>query len=410
MKKITITLGLIITLSMQSQTIHYNLLGYFKNTKEQSLYSYFSFDNNGKVNIMGLNNGDYFIKGDTLIVFPDKDLFKFKIEKDKLIGVSNWVQDGVWEFKKDSIVKNNRKDNDLANKSAVLLNEYYEKTRMKNNQMDLLFDENLMKEYRKTIESLCERNLVRACKEQFGLATLDNLGGFEKVMSKKESELKESPDMLNLANKVIQLDPGEGYNLLSLYYTMHKQTDKANEASDKAIELGNKEVMLSKIAAELNNSDVYTKPQNTNEDKTSDFEPIFDDTLRMINEKSFSEIDEYLKKNYGFKVFDKIESENFDSKDYQNKSFDVISKFVYKNGTDNRVEYTTKDVEKIKNFKNNLKNYTRTETKNLKTGELTENYMLEIKLGKGYVQKCHVQILYPTIEKINEPITVLLLK
>ena len=40
--------------------------------------TYFAFDGNGKVDIAGYGKGDYFVKGDSVVVFPDKDIFIFK--------------------------------------------------------------------------------------------------------------------------------------------------------------------------------------------------------------------------------------------------------------------------------------------------------------------------------------------
>ena len=256
MKKTAIIIALFVITVGQSQTINNNLQGYFKDTKGESFYSYLSFDNNGKVGIIGLEGGDYFIKGDSLIVFPDKSIFKFKIENDKLIGVSNWVQDGVWQLQKDSIATNNRKDDALAEKRAVLLNEYYEKTRMKDNQMAMLFDKQLMLDYKKTIESLCDRELPRACMEWFGLQLVEEMGGFEAAMNpKKAKPMTESPAIIALANKIIDLGEVEGYTALANYYTILKQNDKANETLEKAISAGSRKAALQLLLNDAENED-----------------------------------------------------------------------------------------------------------------------------------------------------------
>jgi hypothetical protein len=139
------------------------------------LYTSFEFDNNGKVTIDNLSNSDFFIIGDTIVVFPDKDLFKFVIKKEGIYCASEWVKDGVWT-KTTEPVMDNRKNEQLANLNAQLLNEYYQKTRVNINQLDLLFDKNLMNTYKANIEDLCNRNLVRACKEYFGILTLEQMG------------------------------------------------------------------------------------------------------------------------------------------------------------------------------------------------------------------------------------------
>lgn len=253
MKKTLLLLLILNTLATKSQIANNNLYGYYINTKGESLYSYFVFDNNGNVDIMGLDKGDYFIKSDTLIVFPDKSMFKFKVENDKLIGVSNWVQDAVWELQKDSLVINNRKDDALAKKQAMLLNEYYEKTRMKNNQMDLLFDENLMNGYKKTIESLCDSGLARACFELLGLKIMNDMGGFAAAINpEKAKPMVENPAIIALANKLIAMGELEGYTQLGNYYTMLKQDAKAKEFYAKATQAGSKKATLQLLMQEAN--------------------------------------------------------------------------------------------------------------------------------------------------------------
>ncbi len=253
MKKAILFLMLLNVLLAQAQKANNNLQGYYTNTKGESLYTYFVFDNNGKVNIIGLDEGDYFIKNDTLIIFPDKSIFKFKVEKDKLISVSNWVQDGVWELKKDSLVANNRKDDGLAEKRALLLNEYYENTRMKDNQMAMLFDKNLMADYRKTIENLCDNGLPRACFELFGLKVMDDMGGFAAAFNpEKAKPMVENPTIIALANKIIDLGEIEGYTQLGNYYSMLKQDAKAKEFYAKAIKAGSKKATLQLLMQEAN--------------------------------------------------------------------------------------------------------------------------------------------------------------
>lgn len=267
MKKTAILLALFAVTIGQSQMANNNLQGYFKDISGSNIYSYFSFDNNGKVNIMGMDNGDYFIKNDTLIVFPDKSLFKFKVEKDKLIGVSNWVQDGVWLLEKDSIVINNRKTETVAQNRANLLNEYYEKTRKKNNQMELMFDENLMIEYKKTIESLCDRGLPRACFELLGLKIMDDMGGFAAAMNPEKSKpMTENPAIIALANKLIGWGEIEGYTQLANYYTMLKQEQKAKENFEKAINAGSTKAGL--IVLELDAKKEIEIPKTTVPKKT----------------------------------------------------------------------------------------------------------------------------------------------
>ena len=78
MKKLSILFVLIANFAF-GQKIKNDLHGYYKAESDTLLYSYFAFDGNGKVDITGFGKGDYFQKGDSLIIYPDKSIFKFRI-------------------------------------------------------------------------------------------------------------------------------------------------------------------------------------------------------------------------------------------------------------------------------------------------------------------------------------------
>lgn len=396
--------------TIQAQGVDNKFLGKYIAQSKSELYEDFAFYNNGKVGISEIFNADYFVKEDTLIIFPDKSMFKFIIKKNELLGVSEWVKNGKWVLTKNN-VEDKRKDNDFAKRNALLLNEYYEKTRIKENPTEILFNEKLKAEYMKTIENLCSRGLVRACKEVFGMHTLNQIGGIEKVLTNKAtSSIEDNPQLLEIANNVVKIDSLEGYQLLFLYYTITKQTDKANKAAEIAVLLRNKEAFVTKLNMELaqTNAEMQDKTDEATL-KRKDYEPLFISTLRMFNQQKFSEIEqEDLKLKYGFKLIDKTIDNNVEIRDYENDKFNKLIKFQYKDIKNNRIEYTTNNLEELNIIMQDLHSYTKTVAKNVKTGEIREDYKLVIKLGKGYVQNCHIQILYPPKTKPNEPITLLL--
>jgi len=237
-KNLSVVLSLIISLPICAQKINNNFYGYYKN-ENNGPYSFFSFDNNGKADISGLEIADFFMKGDSLIIFPDKYMLKFIIKENKLIGASEWVNDGTWA-KQDSIMENKRKDSVLSEKDALLLNEYYEKTRAQGTgDFSLLFDENLFKEYHNTIENLCSRGLAHACLELFALKLMDEMGGIKAALDQaKSSPLKENPELITLANKIIAMGEPEGHTVLGEYLYTIGQKEKANIEFEKAMEQG----------------------------------------------------------------------------------------------------------------------------------------------------------------------------
>ena len=156
-----------------AQEITNRLQGYFKATSDTALYSYFTFDGNGKVDIVGLGDGYYFQKGDSLIIYPDKSMFKFLLNGDQLQGVSEWVDGGVWTLAKDTLIENKRTDTEAADRVAGLMNRYYEVT--SKNKMALLgaTDDGFAEE----IKNLCDSGLSKACLDYAGLKIIENMGG-----------------------------------------------------------------------------------------------------------------------------------------------------------------------------------------------------------------------------------------
>lgn len=250
-RKILLILCLTTALYANAQMVNNNLNGYYKAQSDTLMYSYLSFDANGKVDIMGMSEGDFFTNGDSLIVFPDKSIFKFKIEDNKLIGTSDWVKDGVW-VKHDSIIDNKRKDNNSALHQAALLNEYYLKTRMNGTDITMLFDDKLMLAYTNTLEDLCNKGLPKACMELFGVKLMNEMGGIAAVlMPQKELKRTENQELVQLANKIIEMGEPDGHMLLGSYLYSIGQKEKGNSELEKAIELGSKKAILLQLNLSL---------------------------------------------------------------------------------------------------------------------------------------------------------------
>jgi len=252
-KNILLTICLAISLYAQAQTANNNLNGYYTAQSDTLMYSYFSFDGNGKVDIMGMGEGEFFTNGDSLIVFPDKSIFNFKIEGNKLIGTSDWVKDGVW-VKQDSTVESKRKDDTLAQHQAELLNEYYQKTRMNGTDLTMLFDDKLMHEYTNTLQDLCNKGLPKACMELFGVKLMNEMGGISAVLiPQKNLKVTENPELIKLANKIIEMGEKDGHMLLGSYLYSIGQKEKGNREIEKAIDLGSKKAALLQLNMSLEN-------------------------------------------------------------------------------------------------------------------------------------------------------------
>ena len=218
------------------QEISNRLQGYFKATSDTALYSYFTFDGNGKVDIMGLGDGYYFQKGDTVIVYPDKSIFKFLLKNDQLYGASIWVDDGEWILVKDTVVENKRTDPEAAERIARLMHQYYEVKTL--GETGLLGD--LSDTLSLRMQSLCDSGLSKACLDYAGLKIIEQMGGIEALLGNEAVKIKKeaSPEVLAVIEKAIQAGDPEGYAVLGGYYATLQNTEKAKEVLEKGGELG----------------------------------------------------------------------------------------------------------------------------------------------------------------------------
>ena len=265
MKKLSFLFVLIANFAF-GQKIKNDLHGYYKAESDTLLYSYFAFDGNGKVDITGFGKGDYFQKGDSLIIYPDKSIFKFKIEKNKLKGTSDWVKNGTW-IKKDTLIENRRKDPALAQKRAELLAEYYQKNK-DNTDFSLLFDEAKIKEHNHFINDLCTKGLPKACIEIFGMKVMDDMGGISAVLSGKiNKNIAENPEIVALGNKIVEMGEEEGHTILGRYYYAIGQKEKANTEWDKAIEKGSMRASMAQLEVELEESAAQAKKTSSGKKK-----------------------------------------------------------------------------------------------------------------------------------------------
>lgn len=247
--------GMVSSGIFNAQEADNNLQGYYTTNSKESLYSYFAFDGNGKVDIAGYGKGDYFVKGDSVVVFPDKDIFVFKISKNRLIGNSSWVKNTKWDLNKDSIAVNNRKDEALAKKNANLLYEYYRKTRAKSNDLEKLFDQSAMTDYTKTINDLCARGLSKACMEKFGLMVMEDMGGMGAVLASKTKKPKQNPEIIKLGQKIIDMGEVEGHTILGSYYYSLGDKIKAEKEWQKGLDQGSTKAGLAQFDAEMSGTE-----------------------------------------------------------------------------------------------------------------------------------------------------------
>ena len=246
MKKISVFTLTFISVFILAQKADNALQGYYKVKGEGSLYGSFNFDGNGKVLIGEMAHGDYFTRNDSLIIFPDKDIFIFKIKGNKLYGISTWVEKEVWELNKDTASVNNRKNPEASRKKAELLAQYYDK---KKDQGDLaaLFDTDFVS----FNTELCNKGLAKSCMDLFGAKMLEVTPGLLSGKDLSKKNIKPHPELLALAQKVIDLDEPEGHTILGSYLYAIGQTENAEKEWDKAIEKGSRRAAQARALIEF---------------------------------------------------------------------------------------------------------------------------------------------------------------
>ncbi len=254
LKYILFLTGIISGGYFNAQEADNSLQGYFLTNSKETLYPYFAFDGNGKVDIAGYGKGDYFVKNDSVVVFPDKEIFIFKISKKRLTGNSSWVKNNKWDLKQDSITQNNRKDDAFAKKNAQLLYEYYLKTRVKTTDPEKLFDEKSTGNYVKIIDDLCSRGLAKACMEKFGLMVMEDVGGLTAVLTNKTKKPKQNPEIIKLGQKIIGMGEVEGHTVLGSYYYSSGDKIKAEKEWQRGTDKGSMKAGLAQFEAEMSES------------------------------------------------------------------------------------------------------------------------------------------------------------
>ncbi len=234
-----------------AQKITNELQGYFKASSDTAMYDYFAFDGNGRVDIMGMGNGYYFQKGDSLIVYPDKSIFKFVIKGDKLYGASEWVNGYVWEKVKDTTIETLRTDPEASERIAGLLYQYYN-IKKGGSELSQLF-EGPDSTYENTLKNLCDSGLSKACLDYAGLKTLEDMGGVAALFDSKKQIKKRAPneEILEIIYNAIELGDTNGYEVLGGYYASIGDLQMARESFELGEELGCGKCSMALFSLEL---------------------------------------------------------------------------------------------------------------------------------------------------------------
>ncbi|ANH82073.1 hypothetical protein A8C56_14810 [Niabella ginsenosidivorans] len=230
-----------------SQKITNELLGYFKATSDSALYDYFTFYGNGIVDIAGWEEEDYFQKEDTVIVYPDKGIFKFVLKDDRLYGASQWVKGSIWELQPDTAIITRRTEPAQSDQMAGWMYQYYQ---LKGNNSRAFKDE--IASMTRSMKALCDSGLARACLDYSGLRILDEVG-VEAILSGKTIVKKRAPnpEIMNSINRAIRLGAVNGYAVLGGYYAAIGDSKMAKKALEGGAALGCRKCAMTALGLAL---------------------------------------------------------------------------------------------------------------------------------------------------------------
>jgi hypothetical protein len=128
-----------------------------------SLYERFEFFGNGKVRIGASIDDvlrDFFQYNDTLVVYPDKSMFRFIVQPDgSLKGVDDWVADSIWHRVKDDTVQCGRG----AAPAPEKLQQMYMYEQVMRQSASKTRTEADNEQIMKTLETLCAQGYGKAC-------------------------------------------------------------------------------------------------------------------------------------------------------------------------------------------------------------------------------------------------------
>jgi hypothetical protein len=235
---------------INSQVIDNKIEGYYQAESDSNMYSFFEFDGDGKVNIAGLGTGDYFTKGDSLIIYPDKSIFKFKIKGKTLLGFSKWVGNKTW-VRKDTVTTNNRKDAAVSQNKAALLYEYYKLTGT-SKALDFMLAEKTQDSHTEKISMLCNKGLGKACLDYFGILLIQDQGLGSLLNPEKNEKAKPAnKQLIALGNKIIAQGELEGYTVLGSYYYILGDQKKAEELWNTGADKGSQKSAMALFQLEV---------------------------------------------------------------------------------------------------------------------------------------------------------------
>lgn len=261
MKLFTSLIIMCCTIVAYSQTVSNNLIGNYNAKNKKSLYSSLQFDGNGKVNINEMDEYEFFERNDSIIILVDKTVFVLqKMKNNELKGISEWVNGDVFKSKEKEFQY--AENAPSKTKRAKYIAKYYD-INFKD-IMNYTVGEGdsfnvILNDLKTKNEVLCKENFDLSCVQVFVYTLTESMGGFDAIFSETKDfpTVKPDPALEALGNKIIHLGNVEGYGLLSQYYDLINDKQKAQSFKETGLELG------CKLCLELEMNDFMNTLQQT---------------------------------------------------------------------------------------------------------------------------------------------------
>lgn len=194
----------------------------------------FIFFENGKMLVNKEFTAEYYYENDSLFIFRNMEIAVYKLEKNKLVGLSKWEKNQTLKSKKSSLISINQID--LSNPRAEWLKRFY-----KNNVQREI---SIFSNDQQSIKDLILRNEenIKLCQEGFDLGCIQNFSFLtHQLMNRNQNEENYKVDFETLkliAQQVIELGNSDGYGLMYSYFVMNDQENMGEKYLELGLELG----------------------------------------------------------------------------------------------------------------------------------------------------------------------------
>jgi len=220
---------------------------------KEGLYEALVFDGAGKVGIhaFGEYKGDFLQVGDTLIVYPDKSIFRFLIkDDDTLEGISTWVEDQIFRrMENDTIVAPAQ---DRTPEYAAQFYEFYTLTGRDALDLSTYLSIATNPELNASMKKLCDEGFPKACITMANVLMM-NSPALASLFTNSDKEQKYPPnkEIVDYYIKAVELGEPDGIAQLGAYFLLLGHKEEAQKIFEKGCEMGYNACCISLLGLSL---------------------------------------------------------------------------------------------------------------------------------------------------------------